>query len=452
MKPVTRSLAIVAIAWVILLAYAWPGIMSIDCFDQLREGRAGFYTDGHPPVIAVLWRYLDKIHSGPAAMYVLQSTAWMVGLYGFLRRVFPRAESNPEWLTVAVAFFPPILAVMGPVWKDAQMAAWLMLGIAGLSQVDRRWKLAGLAAVWMASAVRYNAAAATLAPVVLAFEWRTGQRWFVRYGISVAVWIAITASSMWVNKALTDREMHFWSSSIEVHDIAGTLARVDDMPDDELRKLFAGTQLLVDHDIHAALRARYDAHDYSRLVLGEGRLWDLPVMGDVPAPAAQREAIDRVWRDVITSHPGAYLAHRFAVYATVIGVSSHHGVFVQTGRGQNRLYAVPLGIDNRPYELQNDVQRVIEKIAKWTPLFRAVFYLPFLLVIAWLGRRNRAVIALVLSGLLCELSLFPFAAAADFRYSHWLVVCTVLAGLVVYRTRRVAATTKQTSESQAKIQ
>src|SRR5688572_10745148 len=83
-----RAYAIVAAGWVLVLLYAWPGIMTNDCYDQLREGRAGIYTDGHPPIVAVLWRYLDKIVAGPALMYLLQTGTFFAGLYAFFRSRF----------------------------------------------------------------------------------------------------------------------------------------------------------------------------------------------------------------------------------------------------------------------------------------------------------------------------------------------------------------------------
>lgn len=440
MAAITRqhwhALAIVAAAWAFVLAYAWPGIMTIDCFDQLREGRNGVYTDGHPPIIAVIWRYLDKIVAGPALLYVLQTTAFFVGLYGFFRSLYePRRAAT---IAICVALFPPILAPMGVVWKDALMASCLVLGVAGLVSQRRNVKIAALVALWFASAVRYNAAAATLVPIVLLFEWRAGAKWYVRYGSAVAIWIAITASAMWVNAALTDKPMHFWTSSVAVHDIAGTLANVDEtIPDDELRAVFAGTQIKVDADIHQTIRARYKPADFAKLVIGETPLWDLPIMGDVAAPEPQREAVNRAWREVVTSHPGAYLAHRIDVYISVLGIPRKNaGIMVPITKGQDRLFAIPMKLDYRPNFAQNFVQRkIVERIAKHTPLFRGWIYVLLALVLVFLGRKNRLALAILGSGLMLEASLFPFAASSDFRYSHWLVICTALAGVVIYRSR-----------------
>ena len=59
-------------------------------------------------------------------------------------------------------------------------------------------------------------------------------------------------------------------------------------------------------------------------------------------------------------------------------------------------------------------------------------------VIAWLAG-GFGILALLLSGILMELSLLPIAITPDYRYSHWLVICacTSLAMLVARRARPV---------------
>jgi hypothetical protein len=431
-----KALVIVGIGWLLVLLYAWPGIMVNDSYDQLREGRAGFYTDGHPPFMSVLWRYLDKIVAGPALMYLLQTGTFFAGVYAFCRALYPPPRAAT--IAICIALFPPILAPMSVVWKDALMASCLVLGIAGLVSERRNLKIAGLVAFWFASAVRYNAAAATLVPIVLLFEWRP-MRWYFRYGLAIALWIAITASSILINAALTDRPMYLWSSSIAVHDIAGTLANVDDtIPDAELRKTFEGTQIKLDKDIHQAFRDRYKSVDFMPLVLGDKSLWDLPIMGQTPAPEPQRDAIERAWGEIVFGHPGAYLQHRLAVYHKVLGFPKKNaGLMVAVGRGQNRLFAIPMKIEHRPYVAQNWVQRhIVERVAYWTPLFRAWPYFFAAFVMLYFARKNRIALALLGSGLMLELSLFPLAASSDFRYSHWLVVSTVLAGIVLVHAGR----------------
>ena len=106
--------------------------------------------------------------------------------------------------------------------------------------------------------MRYNALAATLPLVLLVFEWERGKRWLRRYAIAIGAWLAITLLAFAINSALTDRKMYFWHSTLALADITGTLAYVDeDLPDAELRPLLAPTEIKIDHDIHASLRAKY---------------------------------------------------------------------------------------------------------------------------------------------------------------------------------------------------
>jgi len=438
--------AVVVSAWLLMALYAFPGIMTWDSFDQLREGRHGVYTDGHPPAMAALWGMVDRVIAGPAGMYVIQTAALVLGLFAILRRTF--SPMRAAWLTFAVALFPPVLAPMGVIWKDALMAGFLVLGLGGLLDPRRGVRLAALVAMFVATAVRYNTPAATLPLIVLVFEWSpTPPTWpgrLRRYAIASAAWVGVTGAAFAVNGALTDKPMHLWHSSTGIHDIAGVLAHLDtDLPDAELRPLLAPTRPLIDHDFHATLRARYTPNDFSNLILGEQRIWDLPILGDKAAPPEQRDAITRAWKQLVFDHPGAYLAHRAATFAAVLGMSDRSpGVMVMTKRGQHKDMSRQTGVSTAELKLQAWLQRRAEALANHTPLFRGWFYLALALLLLPLCFRQRDALALVLSGLGLEASLFPLAGTPDFRYSHWLVVSVILAAILLiarrYRTARPA--------------
>jgi hypothetical protein len=431
---------IVAMGWVVGLVYAYPGLVTMDSLDQLREGREGFYTDGHPPAMAAMWKLVDLVISGPLGMLVIQTLAFVVGMYWILRRAM-----TPTRAAIATALlfaFPPILAPMAVIWKDCVMAGFFLLGTALVCEEHRARKLAGLACFFIATSVRYNAPAATLPLIVLLFAWPQLAGWR-RYAVAAAAWIAITAVAFAVNIGLTDRKMYIWQSSLAVLDIAGTLANVDDdIPDAELRQTFAGTQILVDHDIHQAIRRQYTlcreyGMDFEPLVARDGHLWDLPIFGTTPAPQEQRDAIARAFWDVVTSHPGAYLAHRWDATREALGMTSNKlGVMVMTSKSQYEPYMNRLGLDKRAWRPQTWLQGRAVWFAKKTPIFRPWIYLVVTLLVFPLAVRARKldVIALLLSGLALEATLFPLAPTPDYRYSHWLVTCTMI--VVVMLTAR----------------
>jgi len=435
--------AILLVGWVLALIYAFPGIMTMDSLDQLREARDGVLTDGHPPALAAIIHVVDAIISGPFGMLLIQTSAFLVGAYWILRRALPpRAAALAACL---VLLYPPVLAPMAVIWKDCLMAGMFLLG-AGAQFSERRWaKLAGLACIGVATAVRYNAFAAAMPLIVLLVAWPgiTGWR---RYALATTAWLALTFGSFALNAALTDIPMHFWHSSLAVLDITGTLARVDGpLPDDELRTLFAGTGLRVDHDIQAALKQRYElcrehGMDFEPLISAkeDTRLWDLPIFGTTPAPEAQRDAIERVFWAVVRAHPAEYAAHRMATMAEVVGLSHHPiGNMVPTFHTQYRPYMERLHLASEWSPLQDDLQRRIHRIAKKTPLFRVWVYIVIALVLVPFAIRRRQLdsLALLLSGLGLEASLVPLAPTPDYRYSHWLITCTVLALILIVARR-----------------
>jgi hypothetical protein len=264
---VTPRLILVA-AGLLVLAYAYPGLVTLDSVDQLGEARAHFYTDAHPPVMALIWGVLDHIIAGPFLMLVLQGVTFLAGLYLIAKRVMPpRAAAITAALVV---LFPPVMTPMAFIWKDSLMAGLLALGTGLLLSPCSRARNAALAVLWLATAVKYNAFTATLPLIVLLYH----RRWFVNAGI----WLAITISTMAVNSALVDQPMHYWHSSLAIADIAGVV-RFSDVSDDELRKEFQGTPLVGDQDLRNRIITVYKTKNIQALVVGDARVWDLPVSG-----------------------------------------------------------------------------------------------------------------------------------------------------------------------------
>lgn len=432
---------IVATGWLVGLVYAYPGLVTMDSMDQLSEARAGFYTDGHPPAMAAMWKLVDAVISGPLGMLVLQTAAFVTGTYLLLRRALsPRRAAIAA---VLLYWFPPILAPMAVIWKDCIMAGFFLLGAALVLEPKRGWKIAGLGAFLIATAVRYNAPAATLPLIAFLFAW-PGLAGWRRYAVAAGAWLAITALSFGINSFLTDRKMYIWQSSLAVLDIAGTLANVDgDIPDSELRDTFAGTNILVDHEIHQAIRRQYalcreHGMDFEPLVARDGHLWNLPIFGTTPAPPEQRDAIARAFWDVVTAHPGAYLAHRWTATREALGMSSHTlGLMVMTSKAQYEPYMNRLGLEKRAWQPQTWLQGRAVWFAKKTPIFTPFIYVLVGIILLPLAIRARHldVVALLLSGLALEATLFPLAPTPDYRYSHWLVACTMIA-VVMLTARR----------------
>jgi hypothetical protein len=428
---------ILALGWLWLVIYAFPGVMTMDSFDQLREGREGVFSDAHPPIMAALWGILDRIVAGPLPMLVIQSTAFLGGTYLILRRVFtPRAAAVAA---CALFIYPPVFCTLAVIWKDCLMAGALVLGIAGITSEQRRLRIWGLVALSVATALRYTALAATLPLIVLLFEWQPGLRAVKRYAIATATWLAVTVVALGGNALLTDREVHFWHASLGLQDIAGTLAFVDDdLPDSELEPLLGPTEITVHTSIHRAIRAQYKSDDFQQLISGDGRIWDVPWY--VPMPQARRAAITHAWLTLVEQHPGAYLRYRLENFGETLGVNRRFGgVMVVSHRAQYKGMLEYFGFSTSFLSVQQPVEDAFMWLARHTRLWRPHVYA--LLALALLGLaitwRQRDVIAFLLSGLFLELTMLVLGGTPDYRYSHWLVFTACMAG-VVLAARRAA--------------
>ena len=66
-------------------------------------------------------------------------------------------------------------------------------------------------------------------------------------------------------------------------------------------------------------------------------------------------------------------------------------------------------------------------------LFRPYVYLAIALILLPLAlrRRERAAVVLLASGIAYELALFVVTSDAEYRYSHWMIVATLLAVVVL---------------------
>jgi hypothetical protein len=435
-------LVILAAGWLVFFLHAYPGRMTRDSFDQLRQARTGIFLDDHPPLMQAIVSITDRILAGPIGPVVLQSLMLLAGAHLLLRRAMrPRTAAI---VSVVFLLFPPSLAVMVVMWKDPLMAGALLLATALLLD-PRRWvRLVALGLVLVATGVRFNGLAATFSIVLLLFEWRAfaGTKWRVRakrYGLALGVWAAVTAAAFGVNALLTDRETHFTETTL-VDDIVGTLRFVKpDRPDAELRSVLAGTRLIPDQAIHAAIRKAYSAESMMPIVAGPDRVFDHALADIEQLPPDVRTAITRAWKAIVFGHPRAYLYYRLDRFRMLLGMQKRREVYwdnpiIVTHDYQDKQLLWDFGISTSI----SPAQACIDEQLTWlshTWLFRPYIYFFLSLILLVLARKNALAAALLLSGLGIELSMFFLAHSPDYRYSHWMICTTVLAAILLFVER-----------------
>lgn len=421
--------AVLIVTAVFAIAYGYPGYMNFDAAEQLKQARAGAYDDWHPPLMARYWHYLDQVIHGPFTLLVLQITFFLIGGYGLLRRRFqPLAAA---FMTAAVLLWPPVLAVMGPVWKDAQMVGFLLCGFMLLMRESWLARAGGLVVLFFAAGVRDNACVGLPPFLLLAVASWGYRRKLVICGLAFALFVLITGSARYANVKLADGRSNLWTKSNAIHDIAGTLCYADPLSDEEIKQELVGIPLRLDTGLQQRFCQQYDPRWWFGLsYAGPGPFVTQP-------DPADRDARTAAYFRVIRNHPSAFLYHRWRVSKELLGL----GVAVP----DEPVCQTFVGADYQAKELKvsdsrSFLQRVFgRKFVRYsqTLLFRPWAYMlvGVVLLVYAIRRRNGLVIAFITSGFMLEGSFFVAAAGAPFRYSHYMVMCVCFATVIVFGER-----------------
>jgi hypothetical protein len=192
-----------------------------------------------------------------------------------------------------------------------------------------------------------------------------------------------------------------------------------------VRALVDGVPLVGAPGIQARLRALgAEDGDYVTLALGDQRVFDL-VTTD-----AQSSAIVHAWRRAIAEHPRTYLAHRAQLLLNVLGFTRTRSLPYVTPLSENRRVVGYAGEARSYSSAQRAVARVLRRISR-NIIFWPMLYVVLgigLLVILWRDPVQRG---LLIGALGYELALFFLSPGGqEYRYSHWMITCVVIATTV----------------------
>ncbi|MGE0395442.1 MAG: hypothetical protein AB7T06_01855 [Kofleriaceae bacterium] len=423
-------LAILLAAGLLLVVYACPGYMNYDAAEQLIQARADWKSDGHPPIIVAYWQLFELIVDGPFTLLILQVALFLYGAYTLLRLRFSRKAAT--WLTTGILLFPPMFTTLAVVWKDSQMASFLLAGVALALRPHRGARTIGVFLLIIAAAVRYNAGAAlpTLVFLALTLAWRIRRVW-LRIVIAFVFLAATYFATSSINWALANRHDHLWYRTTAVFDIVGIGCHSSVTSDEEFLTLLDGTALIQRKDLK---------HHFCRLFPPGTRDWFLHAeLFKWEVVRTERLARKAAWKRMVLEYPGAWLKTRLLLAKDHLGL--WEGVplwepvcqtFTGTYDQRQRLH-----IESELSSLQQAMGDGFRWIATHTPLYRPWIYLvASLLLFGWaIWRRDLLVASIVGSGLSYELSILLVANSPDVRYAHWMITCTLF-GLVFRYAKR----------------
>jgi hypothetical protein len=445
--PTLLGIGLVALVFAVVAVATAPGIYSPDSLGQLLQAQRGVYSDGHPPLMAGLWSLLLRVSGTAASLYWLHlgllSSAFGLFALAFRRSGLPGAV----WLLLPAACSPAILNFIGVLWKDVGLAVSLAFCFAcvALSRATRAGQFTTLLVVLVVSfyavGVRYNAA-----PALLPLLWLLLLPFFGRPGwrrsVGMAT-LAITGTALLlvggglVSYQLLDAKRIHLEQAIELYDLAGisVISGADVIPDEAKRANFS----------LQALRAAYSPNSSSSLIFRPDPtiLPPLQLTENLQYLTIFRQA----WEHAIINNPWAYLSHRGAVFASLLGsfwptvdyrqqsATFEAGVVVL---GDPAVKSIDVG---RPMFGQRIAASLLMAFINWTAkhtyllfgwAWLLVLVATFVVAIV-LRKRPMAEVAIGLSasGLLYLLPYFFAAPSADFRYLYWSIVAANLSTAVV---------------------
>jgi hypothetical protein len=410
----------------LILAASYPGYMSFDSVEELRQARAAVEGSQYPPFGSYVWRVVDWIWPGPALMQLIQN--------GLLLTSFSYLVSRtrlPMLIQIACicgfTFAPPLFGTMLVVWKDVAVGACYMAALALLICTGNRkskrvylYLSLGVFLIWCGIAYRFNAASGAMPLAVLAIHRMRGQDLGQRVRfvsiVSGAVLTVVLFAAVWVlnNYRLPSferLERNTNSDSIMRYDLIGI-------------SVFSGKAIVPGSDGNLVpasyLKAIYDPRHLnitSAKDVGERIAVKIPDLG-------------RLWIRSILENPVAYLHHRIAVFREYIGLHTHNVFYItDPGVSENQLGVTFYPTPFKSYFVAKMIE--LQSSIFCRPYFYYVVSVALVGMAALYGERRNFMVALFAasSGYLYLAPMFIVTPAADLRYNFWSVAASILASV-----------------------
>lgn len=415
-------LLLLLIPLALVLVGFWPGHMSNDTLEQVRQSRTGELTNQHTPLLNAIWGVgWDLFNAGPGWILFLQNVAFLGGSHLLLRGLL---KPLPAALgTVALALFPAVFGMLGYVSRDVWFTAGLLLtfglvSLAGREQ-GRTRQLAAAGAILMAfltCATRQNAAPALWPALILLATLALPFRRAVLAGSALTV--ALVAA-VFLATAPLDVADNAPQEQLYAYDLAAL-----SIQDGE--NLFPRS--IVDDQSMAPVQERWNVDTVGPFVFAPTQLLQ------VPLPDDQSADLSSAWRDAITGDPVGYLEQRTTLFLRQLSIT-RDSVFIY----HPQIDANPFGFQIRFPDANAVATDYVEAFAETPSLDGGLIHAIWIYLLICFAatvvllRRNRSWALLTLGaaafggGIAYQSGLFFGAMATQYRWEWPVTVCALLA-------------------------
>ncbi|PXW58252.1 hypothetical protein C7450_106434 [Chelatococcus asaccharovorans] len=452
----------------------YPGLMTSDSVDQFEQAQRFAFSDWHPPIMALIWHYLDRLSAGTVGLFAL-----ILGLYwsGFWLLAVRFARSRPSlgYLTLLAAFSPMLVTIPAMLWKDSLVfscflsASGLLAASASRTGIRRAVLITPALLLLLTGALARHNAMLAAAPLLLlavrraplqtsgaqashakashaqatyakASGARVAGAEILRLGVIILATVAATSLASWLlNRHALDARQTGVANSLMAFDIVGVAARTGS---NGLPGSWSGDEQ------HRIINDCYEPWAWDSLSWGRCAF----VRERLVASGHWQHGLRDPWLTAIASHPRAYISHRFA-YARMLlrplpasfpqpePISRTYG-FTANG-GYRAIAQTVSAFSGAP---------IIADL--WRPGLWVAFAMATCVVAGLRGRRHlkscqtksclakscqamscqamsRQAGYFALSGLLYALPLVVVGVASEFRYVYWTIGAVFIATLIL---------------------
>lgn len=421
-----------AAGFVLTLVAFYPGLMSADSIDQWQQGHAWSFYDVHPPMMSALWGLFDMVVPGPALMLVFHNLLFWGGVLLFWRAARVKAGALGLAL-VAVGFMPQAWALLSTIWKDVGLGSCFLLASAliyvAAGKGSRAALLASCPLIFYGYGARLNAAPAVLplafwsgfvaCRVFPKLQSRARGRKVVPVICGLVYFATLTVAVTVVTKALVKGNTLYPYQQVLLFDLA---AISKETGQSQFPEYISRAE---NFSMDEVSRAYYPA-TINTLIYGE------PPLLKITADAGNVAALRARWCEVVSANKVAYLRHRWAAFAWLIGFDTQdvaQAFFPATGL-------------NNPPQFRRPLNSLTRSLTSYFFFFsRSIFFRGFFWILlsaglVYLSLRLKldgdltAVFVLSASGLLYALGYFFYSPSAEFRYLWWTMLASSVSSIL----------------------
>jgi hypothetical protein len=398
----------------------YPGAMTWDSLEQLRQARLNEYGDWHPPAMAFLWHQLMRISDGPELILLFHmSMLYGASFYLYLWSL----QNHYRWSAIflLIPFLPWVVNFEFAIWKDVGLAySWLFATSIAIFYSNRRnFPAVAIIAICFLFVygfiVRANspAGAIFLLPFITSCIFKKNSLKFFLLVASCVVGLFLLLPKT-INGLLSAKEMHP-TSYVMFDDLVALKLRGVEVsksllqPEDVL-KIESCVQLIKNR-VGAAFCANERFEDIRKNNFSD---------------------LKSAWFSAVSENLSKYLSYRLNAFMILIRDPMKEAYYIS----EFRVVSHPYSFDSEPKSPSIGAEIIASYVKISSQIFNEIFKPYFWLILSLLAtialKRSRNHLntpfwMLPLSGFTYTMAYFPITPAADFRYVYWLCLIVTMA-------------------------